>query len=220
MQVGDEDKRDGRERDEGRQRGHRFVRVDLQAERVDEAEHLRRARRQSLEREKENAGEDPDHAADQEFDGDQPEGEDRIVAKRGARDLVDQERRQRKRDRERDEEPDLHGDLAASRSPAQASGSRRCGRTIKTRRSTPSARRPASPSPASRPRRRSCGLVETVHHEGHEETRSLSCPLRSWWRKSGVHEIVPSDFTSNPRATSSCERMASVGNMRSMIMRT
>ena len=38
--------------------------------------------------------------------------ENRIVAERGVRDLVDQQRSQRKRDRERHEEPDLHGDLA------------------------------------------------------------------------------------------------------------
>ena len=31
-----------------------------------------------------------------EFDSDEPEGEDRIVAERGARDPVDEERRQRR----------------------------------------------------------------------------------------------------------------------------
>jgi hypothetical protein len=34
------------------------------------------------------------------------------------------------------------------------------------------------------------------------------------------HAIVPSDFTSKPRAISSCDKTARVGNMRSMIMRT
>ena len=36
----------------------------------------------------------------------------------------------------------------------------------------------------------------------------------------GGHEMVPSDLTSKPRAISSCDSTGSVGNMRSMIMRT
>ena len=38
--------------------------------------------------------------------------------------------------------------------------------------------------------------------------------------REGDHEIVPSDFTSKPRAISSCERTARVGNIRSMIILT
>ena len=39
-------------------------------------------------------------------------------------------------------------------------------------------------------------------------------------RRDRVHEIVPSDRTSTPRAISTCDRTGSVGNRRSMIMRT
>ncbi len=162
--------------------------LDLHAERIGEAEHLRRAGGQRLEREEEDAGEDADHAADQEFDGDEPEGEDGVVAEGCARNPVDEERRQREGDRERDEEADLRGDLAVGEARREH---------------------------------------ETRADAAEEEKRADRGPGRESLRRAGERfshqrsqEMVPSDFTSKPRAISSCDRMASVGNMRSTIMRT
>ena len=131
---------------------------------------------------------DADHAADQEFDRDEPEGQDRIVAERGGRNPVEEERRQRQGDRERDEEADLRRDLAVGEARRQH---------------------------------------QTAADAAEEEKRADRGSGRESLRRAGErlrhqrsHEIVPSDFTSKPRAISSCDSTASVGNMRSMIMRT
>ena len=111
MKVGREQERDRGKRDQRRQRGHRLVPLELKSERVGEAEHRRCAHRQRFEREIEDPRQEPDHAADQQFDRDHLEGEDRIVAERGVGHALEQERRQRQGHRKRDEQADLRGNL-------------------------------------------------------------------------------------------------------------
>jgi hypothetical protein len=119
MKVGREQERDRGKRDQGRQGGHRLVPLDLEPERVGEAEHRRRANRQRFKRQVEDSGKEPDHSADQRFDGDHLEGEDRVVAKYGAGHSLQQQRRQRQGDRKRDEQADLRRNLGVRESGRQ-----------------------------------------------------------------------------------------------------
>ena len=188
VQVGREQERDRGQRDQGRQRRHRLVPLDLKPERIGEAEHRRRADRQRLEREIEDPRQEPDHTANQRFDGDDPEGEDRIVAKCGAGHSFEQERRQRQGHRERDEQADLRGNLRARESGRQ----------------------------------HQAGADAAEENEGADGRLRRQRLMRRGERSGDErrHAIVPSDLISNPRAISSCDRTARVGNMRSMIMRT
>ena len=188
MKVGREQERDRGKRDQRRQRGHRLVPLDLEPERVGEAEHRRRAHRQGFERQIEDPGKEPDHAADQQFDGDHLEGEDRIVAKYGAGHSLEQERRQRQGHRKRDEQADLRRNLGVRES----------------RRQHQAGADPAEENEGADRRLRRQRLMRPRERSGDKRR----------------HAIVPSDLTSKPRAISSCDKTARVGNMRSMIMRT
>ena len=116
------------------------------------------------------------------------QGEDRIVAQRGAWHALEQQRRQRQSDREGDEQANL-------------------GRNLRVRESG---------------RQHQAAADAAEQHEGADRgpRRERRLGRRHRPRDERGHAIVPSDFTSKPRAISSCDKTASVGNMRSMIMRT
>ena len=111
MRVGDEDQRGRGKNDQGGERRQHLVGLDLDAERIGEAEHRRRADRHRLQREEHQAAEDADRRPDCGLDDDQAQRRQRVGAERAQRRLIDENRRQRQRRRHGDKQPDLHRNL-------------------------------------------------------------------------------------------------------------